>query len=100
MARFGWGITAGKEAYQLSFNDVLIMNVDYTGFAFFDATPVAQQAHIADLTSGISGSGDDTLVAVSGTGDDAVINNNFRDLIDKYNALKAVLEAYGLTADS
>lgn len=41
--------------------------------------------------SGSFGTANNTLVAVSGTGDDTTINNNFADLRDKINEIRAAL---------
>jgi len=69
-----------------------------TNVGFFSATPVAQQTDSVALTDSTGGTANNTVAAVSGSGDDATINDNFADLVAKYNALRTVLRNLGLMA--
>lgn len=66
------------------------------GLGIHGATPPAQAADPGVLTDSTGGTPNNTLVAISGSGDDAAINDNFADLIDQVNQLRAMLsEAAG-----
>lgn len=69
---------------------------------FFGTTAIAQPADVGALTDSSGGSTDDTVAAVSGSGDDATINDNFAELVENVNAIRAVLSSaasgLGLTA--
>ena len=65
---------------------------------FFSTPPVAQQADTVALTDSSTGTPDNTVAAVSGTPDDATINDNFAELTAKYNALRTLLQTYGIMA--
>ncbi len=76
-----------------------------TGLGFFDTTPVAQPADTVALTDETGGAASDDVVAVppingSGatTAQEDAINDNFADLIAKYNALRTLLRDLGLMA--
>ncbi len=66
--------------------------------AFWNSTPVVQQADIGALTDSTGGSADGTLVAISGSGDDSNINNNFADLAAKVTAIRSLIQTLGLSA--
>ena len=72
---------------------------------FFGTTPVPQEVDTVALTDSSGGTANNTVVAVpaingSGatTAQEAAINDNFADLTAKYNALRDLLQAYGLMA--
>jgi len=67
---------------RINFDGVEKVAYDATGIGFNGAAPVAQQAHIADIT----------VTGTYGTDDDAIQT--------AINSIIAVLEAYGLTATS
>jgi hypothetical protein len=52
---------------------------------------------VADLTVSV-GTSDGTIADVTGSFSQTVLNNNFRDLADKQNALLAALRAAGVIA--
>lgn len=55
-------------------------------------TPTALTA----LIDSTGGTANDTVAAVSGSGADATINNNFADLIAKFNAMRTILVNNGM----
>lgn len=57
----------------------------------------AQQANIAALTEG-PGTADGTIADVGGSFSQATLNNNFKDLSTKVNAILSALDAVGITA--
>lgn len=57
----------------------------------------AQAATIAALTVTV-GTGDDTIADVGGSFSQTTLNNNFRDLADKYNLLLAACKGAGIVA--
>lgn len=59
----------------------------------------AQSALIADLTAA-TGSASDTIADVGSSFTQATLNNNFKSLAAKINALNAILKASGLEASS
>lgn len=66
------------------------------GLGIHGAAAPAQATDPGVLTDNTGGAVNNTLVAISGSGDDANINNNFADLIDQVNQLRAMLsEAAG-----
>ena len=69
-----------------------------TNLGFYGATPVAQAADPVALTDSTGGTADNTVAEVSGSGADATINDNFADLVAKYNSLRTILQNLGLTA--
>lgn len=60
-------------------------------------TPIFQQPAVADLTN-VNGVGDGTIADVGAAFSQATLNNNFRDLSDKVNAILAALRAAGVIA--
>lgn len=58
-----------------------------------------QAATIAALTVSV-GTGDDTIADVGGAFNQTTLNNNFRDLADKYNLLLAACKGAGIVAAS
>jgi hypothetical protein len=66
---------------------------DGTLAGFFATAPVTQRPDPGALTDGTGGAVDGALVAIAGTGDDANLNNNFADLANRINALRAVVSA-------
>jgi hypothetical protein len=93
------GATRPRSIYAGTSVDVASAHV-FTGttVGLFSATPVAQQADIVALTDSSGGAANDTVVAISGSGADSDINDNFADLTAKVNAMRALLQAYGLMA--
>jgi len=55
-----------------------------------------QQPAITPLTAA-SGTGDDTVADVGGSFNQATLNNNFKDLATKVNALISALKSAGIT---
>jgi hypothetical protein len=64
--------------------------------AFFGGTLATQQTDVGALTVSV-GTADGTVADVGAAFSQATLNNNFRDLADKINAIRAVLRAYTLT---
>lgn len=64
--------------------------------AFFGGTLTTQQADIGALTVSV-GTSDGVVADVGGAFNQTTLNNNFRDLADKINAIRAVIRAYTLT---
>lgn len=60
-----------------------------------DSLRYVNNAAVANLTA-TSGSTDDTIADVGGTYNQTVLNNNFRDLAAKVNAILAALRANGI----
>lgn len=58
--------------------------------AFNDLSEPSATADPGALTDSTGGSVDGTLAAISGSGADAAINNNFADLADRVNKLRAL----------
>ncbi|MFF5703400.1 hypothetical protein ACFY7H_12965 [Streptomyces sp. NPDC012794] len=56
-----------------------------------------QTASVTPLTNS-NGTGDNTIADVGASFSQATLNNNFRDLSDKVNAIIAALKAAGLMA--
>lgn len=78
----GFALQPGGSELQIQFKGAERVAVNATGLAFHGAAPVAQSAHIADVT----------VTGTYGTDDDAIQT--------AINSIIAVLEAHGLTATS
>jgi hypothetical protein len=61
---------------------------------FYGTTPVAQQADVGSITD--AGTGNDAIQDVTASHDQTILNNNFADVAEQLNELRAVLRAYGL----
>jgi hypothetical protein len=61
---------------------------------FYGTTPVAQQADVGAVTD--AGTGNDAIQDVTASHDQTILNNNFADVAEQLNELRAVLRAYGL----
>ena len=61
----------------------------------YGVSPVIQATDIGALTDSTGGSTDGTVSAISGSGADSDINNNFKELLEKYNSLRTLLRNLG-----
>jgi len=81
------------QAHIFQVNTVELARFSGLGLSFHGATPVVQATDPGALTDATGGVVDGTLTAVVGTPDDTNINNNFADLSDKVNKLRAIVSA-------
>lgn len=79
---------------KITYQGTTRFEVNSTGVGFFGVTPVQRQS-VTALTA-TSGGIDDTIVDVGLTYNQATLNNNFRDLAQKCNDIRSILQNYGL----
>ena len=68
---------------------------DDAKIGMYGVSPVIQATDIGALTDSTGGSTDGTVSAISGSGADSDINNNFKELLEKYNSLRTLLRNLG-----
>lgn len=84
----------GIEAFtDVNINATDDLNLTANAIAMYGGTAVTQPADPGALTDSTTGTANGTVVAISGSGADSDINDNFADLLVKYNALRDMLSA-------